>query len=264
MIKAIFFDIDGTLISFTTHKMPETTKMALQMLRNRGIKLFIATGRSLKTVPGKDFLGFEFDGYAAFNGQYCVDQEQILHDMCLSVDDIQEILAYAKEHQIACQFMELDHDYYNVINDKVLELHKFLGDTIPKFKVDDTARALTNRTYQICAFIAEAEEAAFFKHLPGCKAVRWNPLFVDVIPKDGGKPVGLQNILKHYGFTREECMAFGDGGNDIEMLKYAGIGVAMGNASDKVKKTADYVTEDVDNDGIWQALLQYGLIENNK
>lgn len=261
MIKAIFFDIDGTLISFNTHKIPETTKKALQILRDNGLKLFIATGRAFAALPDKEILGFDFDGYVTFNGQYCIDHNQVLHEQCLPVEDLQAAQAYVKEHQIACQFTELDYEYYNLLNGKVRDLYKLLGNTVPKCKIDDTARVLTHQTYQMCVFISEAEEEAFFRQLPGCKGVRWNPLFVDVIPQDGGKPVGLQKILDHYGFAREESMAFGDGGNDIDILKYAGIGVAMGNASDQVKAAADYVTEDVDCDGIWKALLHYGLIE---
>lgn len=259
MIKAIFFDIDGTLISFNTHKMPATTKAALQVLRSKGIKLFIATGRSLQTIPGSDVLGFDFDGYVTFNGQFCIEQQQILHEQYLPVKDLETILTYINKHQIACQFMELEYEYYNVIDDRVLALFEYMGNSIPRAPVDNTDRIFTHKVYQICAFISEEEEGAFFEVIPGCKAVRWNSLFVDVIPKAGGKDVGLQKVLDYYGFEREQCMAIGDGGNDIDMIKYAGVGVAMGNASNKVKAVADYVTDDVDRDGILKALQHFGL-----
>ena len=70
----------------------------------------------------------------------------------------------------------------------------------------------------------------------------------------------MQQFLKEHGLEQSESMAFGDGENDMEMLRYAGIGVAMGNSSDKVKEAADYVTDSVDNDGIEKALLHFGLI----
>ena len=104
------------------------------------------------------------------------------------------------------------------------------------------------------------EEEGFLSHLPGCKAARWNPYFTDIVPADGGKPVGLQKTLERWGIRQEESMAFGDGGNDIDMLRYAGVGVAMGNASDDVKLAADYVTADVDDDGVRRALEHYGVI----
>lgn len=100
--------------------------------------------------------------------------------------------------------------------------------------------------------------------LPGCEATRWNPLFTDIVPRGGSKQVGMEKLLAHFGIRREECMAFGDGGNDIPMLRYAGIGVAMGNAREEVKAAADYVTSSVDEDGIAMALRHFGLLDGNK
>ena len=79
-------------------------------------------------------------------------------------------------------------------------------------------------------------------------------------PACGGKPVGMQKMLERFGLRREECMAFGDGANDIEMLQYAGLGIAMGNGDDEVKRAADYVTDAVDADGIVNALRHFGLL----
>ena len=76
----------------------------------------------------------------------------------------------------------------------------------------------------------------------------------------GGKPVGVGKMLERFGLKREESMAFGDGGNDIDMLRYAGVGVAMDNAGDDVKAAADYVTAGVDEDGVERALRHFGVI----
>ena len=70
----------------------------------------------------------------------------------------------------------------------------------------------------------------------------------------------MKAILEHYGYTKEECMAFGDGGNDKTMLEYAGIGVAMGNAVDEVKEIADYITLSANDDGVYAALKHFDLI----
>ena len=64
--------------------------------------------------------------------------------------------------------------------------------------------------------------------LPECEATRWNALFTDIVPVGGSKRIGMEQIMNYVGIRREEVMAFGDGGNDIPMLDYAGIGVAMG------------------------------------
>ena len=82
-----------------------------------------------------------------------------------------------------------------------------------------------------------------------------------MIPKQGGKTAGIESILKHYGIKKEEIMAFGDAENDIEMLQYAQIGVAMGNADDEVKEAADYVTDMVDSDGIYKALKHFRILK---
>ena len=77
---------------------------------------------------------------------------------------------------------------------------------------------------------------------------------------DGGKNRGMERMLHHYGLTRSQSIAFGDGGNDIDMLRYAGLGVAMGNATDETKQAADYVTGSVDDGGIAQALRHFGVL----
>ena len=83
---------------------------------------------------------------------------------------------------------------------------------------------------------------------------------MDIIPADGGKGNAIERILERYGLSREDAIAFGDGDNDIDMLRYAHIGVAMGNAGEHVKTHADYVTACVDDDGIYKALKVYGLL----
>ena len=80
------------------------------------------------------------------------------------------------------------------------------------------------------------------------------------MPKGGNKSVGIEKLLESFGISPQETMAFGDGGNDIGMLKYVGIGVAMGNAENEVKEAADYTTDAVDEDGIYNALKYFGVI----
>jgi Cof subfamily protein (haloacid dehalogenase superfamily) len=96
--------------------------------------------------------------------------------------------------------------------------------------------------------------------LDECDITSWNDKAIDIIPKGGGKSAGMQVFLDKYGLERSETMAFGDGENDIDMLKFAGIGVAMGNAKDSVKAVADYITDSVDEHGIENALRHFGLI----
>ena len=114
--------------------------------------------------------------------------------------------------------------------------------------------------FQVGPFITTEEEIEFLKCAPHCKAARWHDMFADIIPKDGGKNIGIDKIIEMLGIDITETMAFGDGGNDISMLEHVGIGVAMGNARDEVKAVSDYVTDCVDQDGIYNALKHFKIL----
>ena len=92
------------------------------------------------------------------------------------------------------------------------------------------------------------------KRVPALIASRWHPCFADVNPRGVTKASGIASFAREMGIGIDETVAFGDGGNDVPMLEAAGLGVAMGNASDEVKARAGYVTASVDDDGLAQAL----------
>lgn len=93
-----------------------------------------------------------------------------------------------------------------------------------------------------------------------CVSSRWHPSFTDITNVSADKGKALLAMAEHEHMRIDETMAFGDGGNDMPIIKQAGIGVAMGNASDEVKAVADYVTTSVDDDGVLNALLHFGVI----
>lgn len=257
MIKAVFFDIDGTLIPHGQETMPKSTIMALRQLKEKGIKVFIATGRPVTTMTNA-LSQFDFDGYLALNGQYCYIDGRVVRDCYIDQKDIAQVIPYITKQQISCIFAEKDYVYVNLRSEKYLEFHKGIEDQMNV--IDDVNRTKSHHTYQLMVFIDESEEKEFFKHLPNCKSARWHPMFADIIPKQGGKDQGIKAMAQALHISVDEVMAFGDGGNDIDMLKCAGIGVAMGNASTKVKAVADYVTTSVDQDGIYQALKNFEII----
>ncbi|CDB11512.1 cof-like hydrolase [Bacteroides sp. CAG:633] len=112
-------------------------------------------------------------------------------------------------------------------------------------------------------FLVESQEREVSPYTPNCEMGRWHPAFVDVTAKGNTKQKGIDEIIRHFGIRLEDTIAFGDGGNDISMLRHAGIGIAMGNAADHVKAAADYVTDTVDNDGIAKAIEQW-VMKNGK
>lgn len=261
MVRAIFFDVDGTLVSFNTHKTTEALRNALKELRRKGIKLFLSTGRSPMWIDMLEGLTeFKFDGYIMTNGQYCLYNGEIIHKKEFSISSLEGIIDYMREKNISCEFVEKDKMYLNLLNQKVMDLREKLGSTSPFSKVEDTDRIYENSILQLCPYIDEAEDEEFLKHIPGYKSVRWTNIITDIIPENGGKDVGIREVLKYLNIDKSECMAFGDGGNDIDMLRFVGIGVAMGNSADKVKEHADFVTKSVDEDGVIYALKKFGVL----
>ena len=160
---------------------------------------------------------------------------------------------------MACCFCEADYVYDNRHPAGVAAVCAAYGMNPPNHPLDDPARILTHTTYQLNAYMPPEMDEPFGAAVPGYKAVRWNDVFADVIPADGGKAQGMARMLERFGLGFDQCIAFGDGGNDIEMLRAAGIGVAMGNAAPAVKAAADYITDSVDEDGIWNAAVHFGL-----
>ena len=115
---------------------------------------------------------------------------------------------------------------------------------------------------QMTPFFTEDEEKVIMPEIPHCVSARWHPAFTDITVKGANKGNALITVARQLELDINECIAFGDGGNDLSILKAAGIGVAMGNANDDVKAVANYVTTSVDEDGIWNALKHFNAIRN--
>ena len=126
--------------------------------------------------------------------------------------------------------------------------------------VGDIHQAARERVYKIVLFLSPEEMKEAMRHVPSGRCTQWFSRGFDIIAGSGGKAVAVQKVLSNLGLTTAEAMAFGDGDNDMEMLRLVGTGVAMGNAPDKVKAAADYVTGHVDEDGLAEALRHFGLI----
>ena len=260
MTKAIFFDIDGTLVSTDTHRIPASTKEAISLLRAKGIKLFIATGRAFHQINNLE--GIDFDGFVTMNGSVCMTAtHEPIYSRAIPTEDLKALLNYIDtKESIACAFVgnEPNSTHINYIDESARIVFNQLNFHIPT--PTPLEEAMRKPVYQIVAFFNEAQEKRIMQILPHCETTRWNPLFTDIIPKGGSKQVGMEAICKHYGIDIQETMAFGDGGNDMQMLQAAGIGIAMGNAEEMVKQHANYCTTHIDKDGIWNALKHFKLL----
>lgn len=258
MIKAVFFDIDGTLVSFNTHTIPQSTRNALKKLRENNIKIFVATGRPMLLINNLSDL--EFDGYIIMNGAHCFTSDgKDIYKEIIPEDDIERVIEYTKSHDYPFVFVH-DNEWFITRKDQSVEEICNLIE-IPAPPIKPAEEASGKEILQIMGYFpSEKDEEVFGNILTHCVAMRWHPLFTDIVSKNTSKSNGIDKVIEYFGIRLEETMAFGDGGNDIPMLRHAHIGVAMGNASEAVKASANYITDTVDNDGIMKALKHFDII----
>lgn len=260
MIKAIFFDIDGTLLSHQTRSVPDSTKYALHQLKQQGIYTFIATGRHISEMKDLPIHDLEFEGYITLNGQYCYNQKGLIYDLPIDQQDIHNIIAYIDANPFPCIFVEKELMYINYHNKAVQIVQDAISTPLPD--INDLHRGYDHPIYQVIPYdINEQQEERILQLMPHCKQTRWHSLAIDVIPMQGGKQNGILKVLDYYHIKPEECMAFGDGLNDVDMFQVVGLSIAMGNASDEVKGYADDVTDSIDDDGIYHSLVKYDVIK---
>ena len=235
MTKALFFDIDGTLVSFETHRIPSSTIEALEAARAKGLKIFIATGRPKAIINNLSELQDRnlIDGYITMNGAYCFVGEQVIYKSAIPQDEVKAMGDFCEKKGVPCIFVE-EHNI--------------------------SEEATSKEVIQMTPFITEEEEKEIRPSIPTCEIGRWYPAFADVTAKGDTKQKGIDEIIRYFDIKLEDTMAFGDGGNDISMLRHAAIGVAMGQAKEDVKAAADYVTAPIDEDGISKAMKHFGII----
>lgn len=263
MIKALFFDIDGTLVSFATHAIPSSTREALEQLRQRGVKLFIASGRHPTDIfPVSDF---PFDGYIALNGGYCLaGRDEVVFRRTIDPTDIERMIDRQRGPEAFACVLAGEHELsLNFVDERVVRVRKLVETDNPAAVLPFEAWCAAARrgVMQLIAFFGPKEEPRLMREVfPHCRSMRWNPLFTDIVPEGVNKAEGIDRLLSRFGIGLNETMAFGDGGNDIPMLEHVGVAVAMGNAAPEVKRAANYVTTSVDDHGIARALRHFGLI----
>lgn len=259
-IKAVFFDIDGTLVSFRTHRIPQTTLDAVAALRRRGIKVYIATGRPLPFIDNLE--GLEYDGMITVTGAHCFTRDgQVIFHQPLPCEDVERLVDHHESGAEAYPIMFVcEHEMcITSVNEDVRHIAGLLNIQLPPVRAIGYVRG--KQVLQAISFFKEDREPELMSRLmPGCVSMRWHPLFTDVIARGVDKSVGIDKVLAFEHISLDEAMAFGDGGNDVAMLSHVPFGVAMGNACEELKAVARHVTDSVDDDGIAKALVRFGLI----
>lgn len=258
-IKVIFLDVDGTLVSFDTHRVPQSAIEALWQAHKSGIRIIIATGRAFADLH--EIGDIPYDAVIALNGSDCVlrDGTSISRKQ-IAREDFYKVQALARHYGFALAVETDKGILVNEINPTVIELARLVNHPVPPV-ADIEKEFVEGKCCQLCIYCDEETEKEIMTQLPGLSVSRWNPFFADVNVAGVNKAVGIGEFASYYGFEISQTIAFGDGGNDISMLRAAGIGIAMGGASEEVKAVADYVTGTVDENGIRDALVHFGIIQ---
>ena len=254
-IKIAFFDIDGTLIDMERKEISEKMLETLKKLQKNGIKICIATGRAPMAIP--KFVGVEFDAFLAYNGSYCYDKDGMILDHYISAEDVQLLIRNATKMNRPLTLSTKDKIEANG-KDKDLVDYFAIGKQVVVVS-DDFEAFSREKVYQIMMGCYKEEYAQALDGVKGAEITAWWDRAVDIIPAGGSKGVAVEKVLEHYHIDRSEAVAFGDGNNDLEMLKAVGHGIAMGNASDELKEIAEEVCGHVADEGIYYC-KEHGLI----
>lgn len=256
----VSFDMDMTLLDHADYKIPDSAMRALELLREN-YYIVIATGRDLDSafsVGLKDMV--KPDAVIHLNGTKITVGDTLIYEHLMDQDLVKRMLHFAEGKDFAIGMSCGDEDYY--INPEFVERHDIRrwGMTERNFKDPWKLLELPVRTM---AYIGTEEgchevEQAF----PEVKL----PMFssregADIVEKQASKAEGLKRLCAYYKIPIENTVAFGDSMNDYEIIQTAGIGVAMGNGIDVLKQAADYVTDEIGKDGVWNACVKLKLIQ---
>ncbi|MGL5414853.1 MAG: HAD family hydrolase [Clostridium sp.] len=261
MKKAIFLDIDGTLIDCFKGILDITprVKAVIRAIQAKGDYVFIATGRPYAFLS-QAILDFGFDGFILANGAQVIINNKTIYSDYIPKETITNLIETLEKEKIQyilqgekyCYMKETFKEFYDFYNKVGIERTLFKGD----YSLEE---ANTYKVEMLCLDDETAEKCL--------KIVSSNPEYAyvssidirafELYSKKNTKAVGILKALEYLGIDIKNSYAFGDGKNDIEMLSTVGCGIAMGNASDEVKEHANEITETVYNDGVAVGIEKY-------
>ena len=257
-IKIIFFDIDDTLRNSKTGFIPTSISTVFKQLREKGILTGIATGRGIfGVVP--EIRELKPDFFVTLNGAYIEDKKgNVIDSNKISKDKVESYIAWTKE-------VGIDYGLVGSHTAKLSTRTELISEAIdpiyPDLDVDPDFYEKED-IYQMWTFEDRGDDLILPDTLSSTlRMVRWHEHSSDVVPISGSKAAGVAKVVEHLGLKPENVMVFGDGLNDLELFDYAGISIAMGNSHEKIKEKADYITKTLEEDGIFDALERFGMVE---
>lgn len=273
-MKYLFFDIDGTLLSHEEGISLSTIK-GLSESKEKGHKIFICTGRLYAEIPSIMYK-FNFDGVIAAAGGYVRVGDKVIYNKVMPEHLVDNIIYELSKTDIAYVLEGVDEVYSHkeaiysqaTRNEKLLAKkkksnyeHSAYDYRIERLKnIDD----YFNERKEISKMTLYGKDidsyAEFEKFIDKDFYLLKYSEYAELIAKGVNKFTGIQKIMKYLNADIDKTVSFGDSLNDYEMIKNCNIGIAVGNASKTVKEIANYVTEDIDNDGIYNALKHFDII----
>ncbi len=277
-IKMIGLDLDGTLLN-TKKELTDYTKEILTQAIERGVVILTATGRPYTGIP-EELRAFPGMRYAlTSNGARIIDREKMDENEGVLTEHLLPLADAKKALEIMEKYDTLQEVYFDgqgyAEEEKMQEIHRYhhsphMQEYARKSRIcvstleeiiEQENRAM-DKVQGLFADMKEREQAwQELKQIENLELVGSLKYNIEINAAGVNKGKGLLELGKILGISREEIMAFGDGDNDIEMLREVGFGVAMKNADDEVKEVADYVTESNDEDGVAKAIARFVLGE---
>jgi len=257
-IKVIFFDIDDTLRNSKTGFIPTSIPTVFKQLREKGVLTGIATGRGIfGVVP--EIRELKPDFFVTLNGAYIEDKKgNVIDSNKIAKDKVESYIAWTKEVGIE---YGLVGSHTAKLSTRTELISEAIDPIYPDLDVDPDFYEKED-IYQMWTFEDQGDDLTLPESLASTlRMVRWHEHSSDVVPISGSKAAGVAKVVEHLGLKPENVMVFGDGLNDLELFDYAGISIAMGNSHEKIKEKADYITKTLEEDGIFDALERFGMVE---
>ena len=255
--KLIVLDLDGTLTN-SKKEISSRNRETLIRIQEQGIRLVLASGRpTYGIVPLANELRMnEFGGFIlSYNGGEIINWEskEMMYENVLPNEVVPVLYECARTNHLSI----LTYDGAEIVTENSLDPYVQKEAFLNKMAIRETNDFLTDITLPVakCLIVGDAVESELCIRLQGkINVFRSEPYFLELVPQGIDKALSLSVLLENIGMTREEVIAIGDGYNDLSMIKFAGMGVAMGNAQEPVKKAADYITLTNDEDGVAEAI----------
>ena len=262
-IKMLVFDVDGTLVARGNNKVEASALQAINEARAKGIQILIATGRSyffiidhVKEVICPDY-------YVTVNGSCLIGKdEKVIERYDIPKDIAKRFAEYCRKHEYPVGFKYADGIGTYAGLEAFIKPYIGLDHPGKKFIFDDYDYSHLEKEDPLGIFLIAPTEyqKEIQKEFPELVITIAYDHAYDIYRVDVDKTKTIESVMNKLGIQWDQVISFGDGENDIEMLQKAGIGVAMGNASDLVKQHADYITDNILDDGILKAFKHLHII----